>query len=342
MKQTNEKTSVSAATQEENAAHSTVFDDVFRTIAQKLPQLLIPLINEVFHTNYSEDEDFEQLRNEHYEKYGKIITDSIIRISRHIYHLECQSQKDSEMVIRMFEYDISIALEHASDSGEIWEIEFPQSCVLYVRNHRTLPQYHEAIVRFSDGQQVIYRIPIIHAQHYTVNDMFEKKLLILLPYHILRYEHFLRSNKTNEKKLNQLLDDYRKINERLTDTCEKEKKSEFYTDMICLIKEIADHVIPKENEARKGVDEIMGGNILTLPSDLIREERAAGREEGLVTGREEGLATGLEKGRNDTIFSFVQDGIISVEVGADKANLSIEDFKKAMTDAGYHLPDQSK
>lgn len=329
MKQTNEKTSVSAATQEENAAHSTVFDDVFRTIAQKLPQLLIPLINEVFHTNYSEDEDFEQLRNEHYEKYGKIITDSIIRIGRHIYHLECQSQKDSEMVIRMFEYDISIALEHASDSDEIWEIEFPQSCVLYVRNHRTLPQYHEAIVRFSDGQQVIYRIPIIHAQHYTVNDMFEKKLLILLPYHILRYEHFLRSNKTNEKKLNQLLDDYRKINERLTDTCEKEKKSEFYKDMI--IKEIADHVIPKENEARKGVDEIMGGNILTLPSDLIREERAAGREEG--------LATGLEKGRNDTIFSFVQDGLISLSVGADRANLSVEAFKEEMIKAGYKLPD---
>lgn len=41
-------------------------------------------------------------------------------------------EKASEMVIRMFEYDISIALEHASDSGEIWEIEFPQPCVLYV------------------------------------------------------------------------------------------------------------------------------------------------------------------------------------------------------------------
>ena len=95
--------------------------------------------------------------------------------------------------------------------------------------------------------------------------MFEKKLLILLPYHILRYEHFLKSNKTNKKRLNQLLDDYRKINERLTDTCEKEKKSEFYKDMICLIKEIADHVIPKENEARKGMDDIMGGKVLTLP-----------------------------------------------------------------------------
>ena len=191
MKQTYEETSMPTNTvQEEAVAHSTVFDDVFRTIAQKMPQLLIPLINEVFHTNYSEDENFEQLRNEHYEKYGKIITDSIIRIGRHIYHLECQSEKDAEMVIRMFEYDISIALEHASDSGEIWEIEFPQSCVLYVRNHRTLPEYHTAIVRFSGGQHVTYQVPIIHAQKYTVNAMFEKNLLILLPYHILRYEHF--------------------------------------------------------------------------------------------------------------------------------------------------------
>ena len=72
----------------------TIFDDVFRTIAQKMPFLLIPLINEVFQTTYSEDQEFEQLRNEHYETFGKIITDSIIRIEEHLYHMECQSQRD--------------------------------------------------------------------------------------------------------------------------------------------------------------------------------------------------------------------------------------------------------
>ena len=102
------------ANTENTTEHSTIFDDVFRTIAQKMPQLLIPLINEVFHTSYSEKEPFEQLRNEHYEKFGTVVTDSIIRIGSHIYHLECQSTKDETMVIRMFEYDISIALEHAS------------------------------------------------------------------------------------------------------------------------------------------------------------------------------------------------------------------------------------
>lgn len=214
---------------DETADHSTIFDDVFRTIAQKMPQLLIPLINEVFHTSYSEEEHFEQLRNEHYEKYGTVITDSIIRIGNHIYHLECQSSKDKTMVIRMFEYDISIAIEHASyENDEIWEIEFPQSCVLYIRNHRDLPDYHEAVVKFADGQKVRYRVPILQAKKYTVDRIFEKRLLILLPYHILRYEHFLKHNGTDTRKLQQLLADFREINRRLEETAEKENKSHLY------------------------------------------------------------------------------------------------------------------
>ena len=321
MKQTKERLpSVTSqeVTQEEKADRSTIFDDVFRTIAQKMPQLLIPLINEVFHTNYSEDTDFEQLRNEHYEKYGKIITDSIIRIGPHLYHIECQSKRDADMVIRMFEYDISIALEHTSKAEDIWEIEFPRSCVLYVRNHRHLPEYHTAIVKFADGQQVTYQVPIIHAQKYTVNAIFEKQLLILLPYHILRYEHFLKNNKTNEKKIEQLLKDYRKINQQLTETAEKGKKSELYQDMICLIQQIADYIIPKNSEVRKGIGEIMGGNILTLPSDYIEE--------------------GRKEGRLNEIFSSVQEGDYSAMRGAQKAEMSIDQFEKAMLEAGYKIP----
>ena len=321
MKQTKERLpSVTSqeVTQEEKADRSTIFDDVFRTIAQKMPQLLIPLINEVFHTNYSEDTDFEQLRNEHYEKYGKIITDSIIRIGPHLYHIECQSKRDADMVIRMFEYDISIALEHTSKAEDIWEIEFPQSCVLYVRNHRHLPEYHTAIVKFADGQQVTYQVPIIHAQKYTVNALFEKQLLILLPYHILRYEYFLKSNKSNEKKVEQLLEDYRKINQLLMETAEKEKKSGLYQNMICVIQEIADYIIPKDSEVRKGIGDIMGGNILTLPSDYIEE--------------------GRKEGRLNEIFSSVQEGDYSAMRGAQKAEMSIDQFEKAMLEAGYKIP----
>ena len=306
---------------DEATDHSTIFDDVFRTIAQKMPQLLIPLINEVFHTSYSEEEHFEQLRNEHYEKYGTVITDSIIQIGNHIYHLECQSSKDKTMVIRMFEYDISIAIEHASyENDEIWEIEFPQSCVLYIRNHRDLPDYHEAVVKFADGQKMRYRVPILQAKKYTVDRIFEKRLLILLPYHILRYEHFLKHNGTDTRKLQQLLADFREINRRLEETAEKENKSHLYMDMIVLIEQIADYIIPKNNTIRKGLGDVMGGKILKLQSEELLEL-------GEARGKAKGRLEGKREERLDAIQNMMDLGLTKEQI---LRKYSLEEYEAAL------------
>ena len=306
---------------DEATDHSTIFDDVFRTIAQKMPQLLIPLINEVFHTSYSEEEHFEQLRNEHYEKYGTVITDSIIQIGNHIYHLECQSSKDKTMVIRMFEYDISIAIEHASyENDEIWEIEFPQSCVLYIRNHRDLPDYHEAVVKFADGQKMRYRVPILQAKKYTVDRIFEKRLLILLPYHILRYEHFLKHNGMDTRKLQQLLADFREINRRLEETAEKENKSHLYMDMIVLIEQIADYIIPKNNTIRKGLGDVMGGKILKLQSEELLEL-------GEARGKAKGRPDGKREERLDAIQNMMDLGLTKEQI---LRKYSLEEYEAAL------------
>ena len=286
--------------------HGTIFDDVFRTIAQKMPYLLIPLINEVFQTNYSEDIHFQQLRNEHYEKLGKIITDSILQIEDHTYHLECQSSLDGRMVIRMFEYDFSIALELAQKNNETFEIEFPQSCVLYIRNHRerSLPDYHEAIVKFADGQQIVYRVPLLRAQNYTVDSIFEKRLLILLPYHILRYESFLKNSGNNTKRLEQLLADYQKISAKL-EQCTNDKKSTLYIDLITLIEKIADHIIPKDNKKIRGrLGDIMGGKILQLESERLRElGEAKGRKTERIEAIQNMISLGLTKEKILTVYS---------------------------------------
>ena len=306
---------------DEATDHSTIFDDVFRTIAQKMPQLLIPLINEVFHTSYSEEEHFEQLRNEHYEKYGTVITDSIIQIGNHIYHLECQSSKDKTMVIRMFEYDISIAIEHASyENDEIWEIEFPQSCVLYIRNHRDLPDYHEEVVKFADGQKMRYRVPILQAKKYTVDRIFEKRLLILLPYHILRYEHFLKHNGMDTRKLQQLLADFREINRRLEETAEKENKSHLYMDMIVLIEQIADYIIPKNNTIRKGLGDVMGGKILKLQSEELLEL-------GEARGKAKGRLEGKREERLDAIQNMMDLGLTKEQI---LRKYSLEEYEAAL------------
>ena len=53
-----------------------------------------------------------------------------------------------------------------------------------------------------------------------------------------------------------------------------------------------------------------------------------GRKQGLEQGREQGRKQGLEQGKLLEIISCVKDGLFSEEVGAKRAGLSLEEFKK--------------
>ena len=62
-------------------------------------------------------------------------------------------------------------------------------------------------------------------------------------------------------------------------------------------------------------------------------------EKSFVDGiRAEGRAEGREEGRLSEIFDSVQSEDYSVERGAQKANMSIPEFEKAMEAAGYKIP----
>ena len=53
-----------------------------------------------------------------------------------------------------------------------------------------------------------------------------------------------------------------------------------------------------------------------------------GLEQGLEQGRKQGVKQGLEQGKLLEIISCVKDGIFSEEVGAKRAGLPLEEFKK--------------
>ena len=55
--------------------NNTIFDDVFRTMMEKMTYLIVPLIYEVFHTSYPENVKIVHLRNEHQLEDGELIAD---------------------------------------------------------------------------------------------------------------------------------------------------------------------------------------------------------------------------------------------------------------------------
>ncbi|MCD7862704.1 MAG: hypothetical protein LUG61_04120 [Lachnospiraceae bacterium] len=96
---------------------ATPYDDVFRTLTNDCSSLLIPVINEVFGENYTGNEQVIFSPNEHYLNQqdgaeSKRITDtsfSIIGAKSRKYLLECQTNPDSSMLVRIFEYSTQIA-----------------------------------------------------------------------------------------------------------------------------------------------------------------------------------------------------------------------------------------
>ena len=80
----------------------------------------------------------------------------------------------------------------------------------------------------------------------------------------------------------------------------------------------------------KGSERIMCVALRVLMADELNEERMEGQREGRVEGQREGQIRAYA--------SLVQDGIITVETGAEKAGMSVDDFTKEMKLAGYVIP----
>ena len=185
-----------------------IFDEAFRKMIEGLPPLVISLVNEMFGTDYAEDEEVVQLRNEHHEVNGTLIADALVEIHGKLFHIECRSSKDGTMSLRMIEYDFAIAFERAKKEPDgRCHVRIPDSCVLYIRNHRSVPEYHEVVVEMPDGRELTYRAKTMQARDYSADQIIEKNLHILAPFHILRREAFVKSGRKDASKLEELAKD---------------------------------------------------------------------------------------------------------------------------------------
>lgn len=298
---------------ETEVLHNTIYDDVFRTIVDKMPKLLIPVINEVFHTNYSTKEEIIFLKNENYSTDGKVVTDTCMVVCDHMYHIECQSRPDSHMEIRMIEYDFLIALNNAKKVDGEYVMELPRSATLYLRHTEKTPDFLKVSLMIPDARntenirKITYETPVVKVQEYTKEEIFKKDLVAFLPYYIMRYEKELPVISSNQEKLHALLKEYEEIRDALSEEMQENKESALFIDLIKLILRISDHFLASEEEIRKGVAEVMGGKVLQLESERLLAEG------GLVM-----------------LVTLVKDGTITIHAAAEKAKMTEAEFSKLL------------
>ena len=198
----------------------TPFDNTFRTLLERCRKLIIPVINEVFGTSYSTDEEVQLLSNEHFvvESEGvsvKRITDSCIKIRDRIYHIECESNSTSGMEIRMMEYDFHIALSGAVKGEDGVTLKFPHSAVLYLRDNSETPDKLKINLVMPDDKIVSYEVKTLKVQKYTKEEIFEKELLFFIPFYILRFEKKLQQFDDSLELQKEFRETYEDIHSRL-------------------------------------------------------------------------------------------------------------------------------
>ena len=292
------------------------FDRTFRTMAEKMPELLIPLINEVFGTDYQLDEEVVQLRNEHQKNKDSITTDSFIRIRNTMYHIECQSVNDYTMAIRMFEYDAMIAIENAvAKEKGIYKVFMPKSCVLYVRANETTPKDHRVIVVFPDGNEHTYQIPCIRCDEYSVEEIFTKKLLFFLPYYMARYQNLKAAD---NRKIHLLLDEVQDISDRLSAVAEDDQKKRLVMDLTKLIVQLSDYIFEKETTIKEGVENIMLNKPYMLESERLRKEGfTQGETKWRMEERHDMIINALKRGTTPEqlihLMGFAEDEIVECQ-----------------------------
>lgn len=274
---------------------STPYDDTFRTECVRMKEWMIPLINEMFGTSYdihstvalyeNEQMMLAAVDTEDLEQKGipRKITDTIVGIENQLYHLECQTNEDGTILLRVVTYDLQAAVQSGiyDNSTNTLTIQIPQSAVIFLkREKRSAPM---TVIYQCGDQQMRVSIPTLSVQSYSLEEIFDKRLYFLIPYYFIRYEDSFDHGIGLDNEQIQM--DIEQMNQRLYELCEKGIITEVQlTDLVQLIQTIVKQITRKlDDEERERLVKSMGGKVLEMESDKILERgRRNGFNEGIL------------------------------------------------------------
>lgn len=176
-----------------------LWDEILKKETFLMPEQLFPLIKEIYGKTYPKNTAVKPLGTEYpIEKADtKVITSiradiTVLIGGDDIYHFECESKNDKTMVIRMFEYDAHTALSYQTS---VLSLKFPYSAVIYLQDNRTIPDTLRCNIHFQDGVSYDYTVPTVKVQSYSLEEIHQKHLCILIPFLPLRFRKTLHHRK---------------------------------------------------------------------------------------------------------------------------------------------------
>ena len=297
---------------------ATIYDGAFRTILNDCRKLIIPVINELFGEMYTGEEEIRFFPNEHFldqqdEADKERITDTNFTVFGKIpkkYHIECESSlPDGKIMIRLFEYDAQIALDEGEVTEETLTVTFPNTAVLYLRTYKKTPNKMKYVIA-TPGGTVQYDVPVMKVQAYTLDDIFEKGLLMLIPFYIFSHEKSFPEYNSNEQKLAELKAEYRIILEWLDELEQQGVIGAFdKRTIIELSGDVVKELAQKYENVQKGVGDMMGGALIETSARRLKNEAE-------------------NETKKKTALKLLKRGKLTVEEIAEDTELSVSEVEQ--------------
>ena len=320
------QTTKTAKTNKTAKTSTTPYDDAWRTLTTNAPRLLIPMVNEVFGTHFSDSAEVVLRQNEHMfsSEDGtteKRITDANFTIqdgsetdeigtllgngfsicegsTKKHYIYECESKPVAPaMLIRFVEYSVKSGAEMGTVDGKTkLTINIPQIAILSLRPTAKTPS--EMVLEIKvENDSCSAPVRIMKLSDYDTDSIFEKKLYLLIPFLLFNDENRFRRIEEDDDAYNEFLNKVRAMYSRMDDSVDERSDGSALLDLYAskLLRAMTHTVVnglaknyPKIQE---GVNTVVGGRIIdTEATRILQEGIRRGERKGERKGKKEGAA----------------------------------------------------
>ena len=183
-----------------------IFDSTFKKILTLSSKAVVNMINGLFHTTYDPNtaEVFyhwtESVKDD--GTLSTTLADTILVINNSdAYHMEAQMTKDESIIFRVFSYGAGYAdktkkILQDEDGQNIYQICFPNPCIIYLSNvSESVPDTYSLSVDLGLDAPILYRVPVVKLMNCSTEDINNRKMVILVPFFLLKLRERLRNKK---------------------------------------------------------------------------------------------------------------------------------------------------
>jgi len=179
---------------------SHIYDKSFKKILTLSSKAVINMINGLFGTSYPTNSNITYNWTEFVDdKLRRTLADTILTINgKHSYHLEAQMESDDDIVFRVFEYGYRNASLNRTTSKGLYCLKFPEPKIIYLYSSGKIPDTYTLQLDFGIQGVFNYVVSTFNFFKTSIEEINQKKLIILIPFQLLKLRKLLEKNRSPE------------------------------------------------------------------------------------------------------------------------------------------------